>query len=89
MPFVSGFEKQILEQKQLLLTLDKQLLATKQRVLDTWLRGISLGLKLKFKEEGQALFAEVRKQTDLDWLRRFLDRIDSADSLDDLRKLLP
>ncbi len=50
---------------------------------------IALGLKLKFKEQGQTLFSEVQKQTDPEWLRRFLDDIESADSLEDLRKLLP
>jgi hypothetical protein len=89
MPFISVFEQEILDQKQQLLTKDQQLLTKEQQVRESSLRGIALGLKLKFKEEGQALFAEVQKQTDLDWLRRFLDCIDSADSLDDLRKLLP
>jgi hypothetical protein len=75
MPFVSVFEQEILDQKQ--------------QVRESCLRGIALGLKLKFKEEGQALFGEVQKQTDNAWLRHFLDRIESADTLDELRKLLP
>ncbi len=96
MPFVSVFEQEIIEQKQKVLDQKQQLLDQKQQLLekdqqvrDNCLRGIALGLKLKFKEQGQTLFAEVQKQTDSEWLRRFLDDIDSADSLDDLRKLLP
>jgi hypothetical protein len=82
MPFVSVFEQEILDQRQQLREKDQQL-------RDRSLRAIAMGLRLKFKEEGQALFAEVEKQTDLDWLGRFLDRVEAADSLDDLRKLLP
>jgi hypothetical protein len=82
MPFISVFEQEILDQKQ-------KVLDQKQQTRDGYLRGIALGLKLKFMEQGQALFAEVQKQTDLDWLLRFLDQIDSTDSLEDLRKLLP
>jgi hypothetical protein len=82
MPFVSVFEQKILDQKQQLLEKDEQL-------RDRCLRAIAMGLRLKFKEQGQALFVEVEKQTDLDWLGRFQDSIESADSLDDLRKLLP
>jgi len=48
-----------------------------------------LGLKLKFAAAGEALFQEVQKQTDLDWLRRFLTRIESAGSVEELQKLLP
>jgi hypothetical protein len=82
MPFVSVFEQEILDQKQQLLTKDQQL-------RDSHLRGIALGLNLKFKEAGQELFGEVQKQTDLDWLRRFLDSIEGASSVEDLRMLLP
>jgi hypothetical protein len=89
MPFVSVFEQEILDQKQQIVDQKQQIVDQKQQIVDSCLRGIGLGLKLKFKEEGQALFAEVQKQTDLDWLRRFLDSIESTDSLDDLRKLLP
>jgi hypothetical protein len=35
------------------------------------------------------LFSEVQKQTDTDWLRHFLHRIDSPDSLEGLSQLLP
>ena len=89
MPFVSVFEQEILDQKQQISDQNQQISDQEQQTRDTCLAGIALGLKLKFKEEGQALFAEVQKQTDLDWLRRFLDSIESADSLEDLRKLLP
>ena len=82
MPFVSVFEQEIIDQKQ-------QLTDQKQQTRDSCLEGIALGLKLKFKEEGQALFSEVQKQADRGWLRRFLKSIESSDSLDDLRKLLP
>jgi hypothetical protein len=103
MPFVSVFEQEILDQKQLISDQQQQLRDKEQQVRDkeqqvrdkeqqardSCLEGIALGLKLKFKEQGQALFAEVQKQADLDWLRRFLRSIESADSLEDLRKLLP
>ncbi len=52
-------------------------------------KGIALGLELKFGSDGQALATEVEKQTDLEWLRRFFDAIRPAQSLEDLRKLLP
>jgi len=103
MPFVSIFEQEILDQKQQLQTKDQQLqakdqqLQTKDQQLQTkdqqqreiCLRGIELALKLKFQTAGQALFVEVQKQADLDWLRRFLERIESAASVDELRQLLP
>jgi hypothetical protein len=96
MPFISVFEQEILDQKQQVSDQKQQISDQKQQISDqkqqlrdSCLDGIALGLRLKFKEEGQALFAEVQKQTDLDWLRRFLKSIESTDSLDDLRKLLP
>jgi hypothetical protein len=89
MPFISVFEQEILDQKQEILDQKQQLLTKDQQHRDTCLRAIALGLKLKFQAAGQELFAEVQKQTDLDWLQRFLGRIETADSLDDLRNLLP
>ena len=96
MPFVSIFEQVILEQKQEILTKDQQLLTKDQQLLtkdqqlrESRLQGIALALKLKFQAEGQTLFAEVQKQTDLDWLQRFLESIEPAASVEDLRKLLP
>jgi hypothetical protein len=52
-------------------------------------QGIALGLELKFGAAGQALASEVENQTNLEWLRRFFDAIRPANTLDDLRKLLP
>ena len=89
MPFVSVFEQEILDQKQQLLTKDQQLLTKDQQIRAGYLRGIALGLKLKFQAEGEALVAEVQKQTDLGWLQRFLDRIEAATTCDELRQLLP
>jgi len=96
MPFVSIFEQEVLDEKQKVLKLEQQLRDNEQQLRDreqearnNCLSGIALGLKLKFKEAGEALFGEVWKQTDLDLLRRFLDSIEPAASLDDLRKLLP
>ncbi len=103
MPFVSVFEQEILDQKQQLQTKDQQLQAQAQQlqardqqiqardqqVRDSCLQGIGLALKLKFQTAGQALFAEVQKQTDLEWLRRFLASIESAATVEDLRRLLP
>jgi hypothetical protein len=89
MPFISVFEQEILDQKQQILAKDQQILAKDQETRSSYLRGIALGLKLKFGQEGEALFAEVQKQTDLAWLQRFLDSIEAASSCDELRKLLP
>jgi hypothetical protein len=82
MPFISVFEQEILDQRQ-------EIQNQRHQLRESRLRGIAMGLRLKFKEEGQTLFAEVEKQTELDWLGRFLDRFESADSLEELRKLLP
>src|SRR5262249_3375121 len=101
--FVSVFEQEIIEQKQRLLASEQEIRTKEQEILnknqeirdreqearDVLLRGIELALKLKFKEEGQALFTEIRKQTDPAWLRRFLDSIDPANSCGELRQLLP
>ncbi len=96
MPFVSIFEQEILDQKQQLLSKDQQLLFKDQQLLfreqevrSSCLRGIALGLKLKFPEEGPALLTEVQKQTDIGWLQRFLDSIEAARTCDELRNLLP
>jgi hypothetical protein len=96
MPFVSIFEEVILEQKQLLqerdkeiLERDKEILEQKQEIRASRLQGIALALKLKFPTAAEALFADVQKQTDLEWLRRFLATIESATSVEELRRLLP
>src|ERR1700722_679454 len=89
MPFVCVVEQMILEQKQEILEQKQEILEQKQQIRDSCLRGIELGLKLRFKEEGQALFTGGQKITGVDWLRRFLSHIESADSLEDLHKLLP
>jgi hypothetical protein len=80
MPFVSWFEEQI-EQAG-----DQAAIKTEIKGLH---KGIALGLELKFGADGQTLAAEVAKQADLEWLRRFFDAIRPATSVDDLRKLLP
>jgi hypothetical protein len=89
MPFVSIFEQEILDRKKEILEQKQQLQTKDQQLRDNCLQGIALALKLKFQAEGQALFAEVQKQTDLAWLRRFLESIDPAESVEELRKLLP
>jgi hypothetical protein len=95
MPFVSIFEQVILEQKQQVQAQEQQIRANEQQIRaneqqirDNCLKGIALGLKLKFQAAGEALFTEVQKQTDPNWLQRFLGSIESADSVEDLRKLL-
>jgi hypothetical protein len=82
-------EQQVRDKEQQVRDKEQQARDKEQQARDSCLDGIGLGLKLKFKEEGEALLGEVQKQTDLDWLRRFLKSIETADSLDDLRKLLP
>ena len=72
MPFLSWFE----QREQLREDLGK---------IQGLHQGIALGLELKFGAEGQALAAEVEKQTDLEWLQRFMDAIRPAKSLADLR----
>jgi len=88
MPFVSIFEQEILDQKQEVLKQKELVKAKDQQIRASHLQGIALGLKLKFATAGEALFAEVQKQTDLEWLQRFLTRIESADSVEELRQLL-
>ncbi len=74
---------------QLIQTKDQQLQIQSQQLRASCLEGIALALKLKFQSAGQALFVEVQKQADLAWLRGFLESIESADSVEDLRRLLP
>ncbi len=78
--FVSWFEEQIQKAGEK---------AGEQGEIKGLHQGIAMGLELKFGADGQALALEVEKQTDLKWLRRFFDAIRSANTLDDLRKLLP
>lgn len=89
MPFVSIFEQVIQEQKQQLQYQRESNRIQKQEHRDSLYRGIGLALKLKFQAAGEALFAEVQKQTDLAWLRYFLLSIESAASVEDLCKQLP
>ncbi len=89
MPFISVFEQEILDQKQQLQDQKQQLQAKDQELRNSYLELIALALDRKYQTEGQALMATVQKQTDLDWLRQFKDRIGSASTLEDLRKLLP
>jgi hypothetical protein len=53
------------------------------------LKGIGLGLKLKFKEEGLAQIPAVEKIEDAAVLAAIFNAIDPAASLDDVRKLIP
>jgi hypothetical protein len=80
MPFVSWFEEQIEKAGER---------AEIKGEIKGLHQGIALALELKFGGDGKALATEVEKQTDLEWLRRFLDAVRPATSLDDLRKLLP
>jgi hypothetical protein len=96
MPFVSIFEQVILEkeqqlneQKQLLDQQHRLLNQLQQQTVETWWQGIGVCLRLKFPTTAPALFAQVQKQTDLDWLRRFLASIESANLVEELRQLLP
>jgi hypothetical protein len=82
-------DQQLQTKDQQLQAKDQQLLAREQEMRANCLRAIALGLKWKFRSEGEALFAEVQKQTDLGWLQRFLDSIEAAPTCDELRKLLP
>ena len=80
MPFVSWFEEQFQNSKEL------GVIEGKAQGLHEGIAGM---LELKFGAEGQALAAEVEKQTDLEWLQRFLHAIRPANSVADLRALLP
>jgi hypothetical protein len=53
------------------------------------LRGIEVGLDLKFGADGLALLPEVQKHQDLTVLEAVLAAIKPATSLDDIRKVLP
>lgn len=93
---LQDLKQQILKKDQQLRDLDQQILKKEEQIRNNvhhlreirWL-GIRVALKLKFQASGQALFAEVQKQTNLAWLERFFESIESAASVEDLRKLLP
>jgi hypothetical protein len=52
-------------------------------------KGIALGLKLKFGSDGLALLPQVEKIEGLTEIQAIYDAIDPAASLDDVRKLIP
>jgi len=79
MPFVSWWEEQI-EKAGDEAKIKGEVVGLQQ--------GITSLLKVRFGAGGEALAAEVRKQTAPDWLRRFLAESETG-SLDDLQRLLP
>ena len=49
--------------------------------------GIKLGLKLKFGDEGLKLFPEISKIDDVDLIKAIYNEIETASTLDDLRRV--
>lgn len=52
------------------------------------LEGISLGLKLKFGDSGNSLLPEISDIRDVEQLRAILKRLETADTLDELREII-
>lgn len=52
------------------------------------LEGISLGLKLKFGDSGNSLKPEISDIRDVEQLRAILKRLETADTLDELRQII-
>ncbi len=52
------------------------------------LEGISLGLKLKFGDSGNSLKPEISDIRDVEQLRAILKRLETADTLSDLRQII-
>lgn len=51
------------------------------------LKGISLGLKLKFGSQGQNLLPEIEQIEDVSLLESILEAIETANTIDELRSL--
>ncbi|MEO1433237.1 MAG: cytosolic protein [Cyanobacteria bacterium J06633_8] len=51
------------------------------------IKGIALGLKLKFGESGNNLLPEIEQVTDVDVLSAILDAIDTVDTVEQLRQV--
>jgi hypothetical protein len=56
---------------------------------DGLLRGIEVGLQIKFGVADPALLRDLDKVEDLSSLEKVLDALQTAAGLDDLRRLLP
>jgi hypothetical protein len=91
MPFVSWFEEQIIkagEQAKIEGKIEGEIKGKIEGEIEGLHLGIAPLLKVRFAAADEALAAEVRKQTDPSWLRRFLAESETG-SLEELRKLLP
>ena len=51
------------------------------------LKGISLGLRMKFGSEGLGILPEISELQDVNLLEAILDRLETADTLDELRQI--
>jgi hypothetical protein len=78
MPFVTFAERHGLE---------KGLKQGLEKGREYLLKGIALGLKLKFGSAGLALLPEIEKQQNLDVLEAIVNAIETAASTDDLQRL--
>jgi hypothetical protein len=84
MPFVTFAERHGLE-KGLQQGLEKGREEARREYL---LKGIALGVELKFGADGLALMPDIEKQEKLDVLEAVFNHIKSAATIDDLKRLL-
>ena len=85
MPLVSDVERHLTE-KGIEQGIEKGIEKGRREGL---VKAISLGLKLKFKQEGAALLPAVEKIEDVAVLDAIFNAIEPAASLDDVSKLIP
>ena len=67
--------------------IEKGIEQSKNQLRQGLIKGISLGLKLKFGESGQSLLPEIESIKDVEKLSAVLEAIETADSVDELREI--
>jgi len=85
MPYVTPFERRALEEGRAQGRAEGQAEGLRQGLLEA----IELGLKLRFGAEGLQCLPAIQQLVDVDILRRIKQAIETATTLDDIRRLLP
>jgi hypothetical protein len=67
--------------------IEKGIEQSKNQLRQGLIKGISLGLKLKFGESGQSLLPEIESIGDVDLLSTILEAIETAATLEQLRQV--